>query len=817
VIFALLLLFQGSPDPAALFTHGKVAEAERALRATLAQSPSDARSLMLLAVVLDSQKRFEEAEPVYRRATKAAPGAVQVWNNFGNHWLARGRITEARNAFEHALKLDSSHPNANLQAARIAVDTGRAAEALPCLERLRASESGDPALLALYGRALAAARDFRGAEAAFSAALDKAPAHFDLRLNLGIAALNGGNTARALDIFTAAQRQQPQNPDVLTGLARAYLEAGRLEASVGVLADLRRLAPERPEVQVLLARAATAAGFHEDAARAWEQYLKLRPGSPDAQRERAFSLVRAGDKGALAALEAFATQHPKDAIAQFELGAAYTTGDVGKALAQLDKAIALAPDFEDALYVRGALLAQDANFEKAAADLHRAVELNPRNARAVDQLGHVYRTLGRKEEAEQLLRRAVQLDPNSGSAAMHLALALRDNGKVEESRKYFERFRELGGEERSRAPSGLLDFLNLAPEQRREQYLSNLRRAQREQPGNQDVVLRLGLALLDRGEFHEAEQVLGGLTLGSRIEKAAQALLDSGRYAAVKEVLKPSGKPSVNLAIAEFHLAGPDAGIAVLEKLPESDRNGDYWLARAQMLDAAGRFDSAVDALNRGFAAAPTRSDLYHAAMEFLVRNKRLNEAANLMEQATKRLPDDPQVLLDRAVALELTGRFEEARNELAVIERRWPEWSRPWAVHGISFMTRGKAVEALPLLETAAALGEDSPELHYYTADALASLSPDNRGRALAEVSRTLAVTPENPYAHELAGRLEFEGGQHDRALRHLKRSIELMPESASAHYQLMRVYSAMGNKSEAKKHADISVRLRSESETQR
>jgi tetratricopeptide (TPR) repeat protein len=200
--------------------------------------------------------------------------------------------------------------------------------------------------------------------------------------------------------------------------------------------------------------------------------------------------------------------------------------------------------------------------------------------------------------------------------------------------------------------------------------------------------------------------------------------------------------------------------------------------------------------------------------MSFLVRHKRVNEAVNLMEQAVKRLPDEAQVLLDHAVALELAGRFEEARNALTGVERRWPEWSRPWAVHGISFMSRGKAVEALPLLETAAALGEDSPELHYYTAEALASLSPDNRERALSELARTLQATPENPYAHELAGRLHLEAGRNDQALGHLQKSVQLLPKSASAHYQLMRVYTALGDKQKAKEHAELSTRLRGQSD---
>lgn len=805
-----MFLLQSTGDPAALFREGRVAEAESALRAALTQSPTDSRSLMLMAVVLDSQKRFEEAERFHRGAVKAAPGAVQVWNNFGNHWLTRGRLSEARQAFEQALKLDAAHPNVNLQLARIAIDTGRAAEALPYLDRLRAKESGDPALLALYARALAGKRDFKGAEAAFSAALDKAPADFDLRLNLAIAALNGGNIPRALEIFSAAEKQQPQNPDVLTGLARATLESGDVARSLGVLADLRKLAPDRPEVAVLLARAATAAGFHEDAAKAWDDYLRLRPDSEDAQRERAFSLVRAGDKQGVSALETFAQAHPKDAVAQFELGVAYTNSDTAKAVNRLGRAIELSPDFADALYVRGAVLAQDGRFPEAAADLEHALRLDPRNAKAADQLGRVYRSLGRKQEAERVLRRAVELDPNDGAAAMHLALALRDNGNTAESQKYFARFRELGGEGRKRPPRGLLDFLSLLPEQRHEQYLANLRRALREQPGNEDVTLRLGITLVDRGEYEEGEQVLRGLTSDSRIAEAGRSLISAGRDKAARELLERSGRPSLNLALATFHESGADAGLAALDHLPESERLGDYWLARAQMLDAAGRFESAVEALNRGFARAPTRPDLYHEAMQFLVRHKRITEAVHLMELAAKRLPDEPEVLLDRAVALELAGRFEDARNSLAAIERRWPEWSRPWAVHGISFMTRGKAVEALPLLETAAALGEDSPELHYYTADALAALSPDNRDRALSELARTFAATPDNPYAHELAGRLELEAGRHERALQHLNRSIELLPDSASAHYQLMRVYSAMGDQEKAKAHAEISSRLR-------
>ena len=215
---------------------------------------------MLMAVVLDAQDRFEQAERYHRLATKTVPDAPQVWNNFGNHWWKRKRLDEARRAFERAITLDPAHPNANLQLARIAVEEGRAAAALPFLDRLRAADSGDPGLLVLYGRALADRRDFTGAEKAFAAALERAPADFDIRLNLGLAALNAGNYARALEVFEGARRQQPRNADVLYGLARTYVEAGQLEPALSSVAEAIRVAPQREDVIALVARTASLAG-----------------------------------------------------------------------------------------------------------------------------------------------------------------------------------------------------------------------------------------------------------------------------------------------------------------------------------------------------------------------------------------------------------------------------------------------------------------------------------------------------------------------------------------------------------------------------
>lgn len=427
------------------------------------------------------------------------------------------------------------------------------------------------------------------------------------------------------------------------------------------------------------------------------------------------------------------------------------------------------------------------------------------------------RTLGRSVDAERCLRRAVELDPQFGPAALHLALALRDNAKTEESQRYFAAFHDLGNpQEERRAPGrGLLEYLSLGRAEQKTQRIANLRRAVQDRPEHQELRLRLGIELLETGNAEEAQKVLTTLTGHTRIEAAAEALTAAGQYAAAKTIAERLGKPSIPYATAVFHLEGAEPALRILDEIDPSRKTGDYWLIRAQMLDARGDLTEAIASLNRGFAASPTRVDLYHEAAMLLVRRKRLAEASTLLEQATQRIPEEPHLLLDQAVVLELQQRFEDARKRLASLERRWPEWSRPWVVHGISFMSRGKAVEALPLLETAIALGDDSSEGHYYLASALAETDPGNRARALKEVNRALVISPDDPYASILAGRLHLEAGSYDKALRHLQHAAELLPESVEPHYQLMRLYSALGKKEKAQEEAALVNRFQAQDGT--
>src|SRR6185436_8192415 len=160
-----------------------------------------------------------------------------------------------------------------------------------------------------------------------------------------------------------------------------------------------------------------------------------------------------------------------------------------------------------------------------------------------------------------------------------------------------------------------------------------------------------------------------------------------------------------------FHQQSPEAALSELDKTPAADRNGDFYLLRAEILDSLGKIEEAATSLNRGIQAAPTRPSLYYQATAFLLKHKLYHEAASLLEQVARVLPDERELLLAQVVTLQLLRREVDSQKLLAKIQTRWPEWNRPYLLNGIVLEIQLKSAEARQALETAIALGANTPE----------------------------------------------------------------------------------------------------------
>jgi tetratricopeptide (TPR) repeat protein len=229
-----------------------------------------------------------------------------------------------------------------------------------------------------------------------------------------------------------------------------------------------------------------------------------------------------------------------------------------------------------------------------------------------------------------------------------------------------------------------------------------------------------------------------------------------------EHIAQPSGSARLDLATALFHTQGANAALAEVDKTPEEDRKGDYYLLRAQLLDSLGKMPEAAEALNRGMQASPTRTSLYFQGASFLLKYGLRKEALALLEQASRMVPDEPELLLAQWVTLGLLSRVDDARKLLAKIQARWPEWDRPYLLHGILLEMQLKSAEARQALETAIALGANTPEAYYYQALAITHVNPEDGESAESAIGRAIALTARS--VRVPAGRQNFTGSQRLR-----------------------------------------------------
>jgi tetratricopeptide (TPR) repeat protein len=725
----------------AAMQRGDFQTAEKTLRAEVEAHPGDAWTISLLGVALDNQKKLPEAEEFHRMAVAAAPRSPEILNNYGTHqWMAG---------------------------------------------------------------------QFDKAEITFASALAAAPAYFNALSNLGVMATYTGHYERAHEVLESALRQQPQNVDVLYRLAFVEEAARQWESAVMRLAQAAKLDPRRADIQKLLAVTTTELGALDDAAAAWDRYLKLEPNDEVARRERAYTAAKMGKlEQATAELEWFLTRHPDDPVGHYELAQAQRSVDMAQSLEHLNKALALKPDYAAARAARGSLYYQEGKPESALADLELVASQQPDDAANLDRLGQTYQALDRPADAVRVLRKAAELAPENSATVLHFARALADAGQTQESEVVMDRFRLLGPVQKKDVPAGLVEYLSLTPEQRRADYRARVEKAIHDHPDDPAAQVQyLKLTIED----HNADRVVAAAKRIATLKPAAAVLADAGRallvanqYALARDLLQQAAAAGprvdgveLDLAIATFHATGAKAGLELIDRLPESARTGDYYLARAQMLDAYGKVQEAAAALRQALHAAPERPDLYLRAVALLVKRGQAPEALRIIEEGARTLPQNREILLREATTLEFAHSAGDAEHLLSEVQTRWPEWSGVWLAHGIILAAHRHYEEARQALETAAALGASSPETYFYLADC--TLRAGRKDAAEPLIRQALKLAPGDPWIQALAGRIAFERGEYQLAVERERAAIRQRPRFAEAHASLAQAYAALGRKQES------------------
>jgi tetratricopeptide (TPR) repeat protein len=724
--------------------HQDYKSAEQKLRAELKLHPNDSETLSLLGISLDEQKRFSEAAEFHKRAMAISPRSTAVLYNYANNLLAAGDRKTAREVLLKSFAVDPSDRNTNLALTQLLAEldlAGKRTEADALFQQLSSATENNGKLSAEDGRALAKAGQFAQAETFLSHALAADPANFQLLYTLGVAASQAGHNERARGVLETALRQQPKNVDALYALALVYNALARPEQAIRLLAEAGHLDPRRADVQKLTAITAKNMKADEDSAAAWDRYLKLVPSDDEARRERAFEKARiALLEEALPDLRAYVARHPDDPMGYYELGLSESVDDPAKGTSTLDRAVALKPDFLAARAARGILLYSQNKPEAAVTDLEFAVKQfppdTPESAGILDRLGQTYIALNRLGDAVPALRKAAQLAPDDPTTQLHLANALAEAGQTQESDALMERFRQMSPGGRTKKIQGVVDYLSMTPGARNELYRARLEKTIQNHPDDISSQLLYLKYLLSANEIASASALalkLPALKPGAvALADAGHALLAARQFPAAKNLLSEAGvadsspTAALDLAIATFHVAGSASdGLRQLDRIAPASRNGDYYLAKAQMFDAAGDSANAIAAIEQALKLEPERVDSYWQAAVLMSANHRDADLFRLLDQAAKAHPAEPQIPVIEAAFLELSGKTDEARRTLADAQRRWPEVPSIWIAQGIILAAHDHLDAARKALETAAALGARSPEAYSALAEKLFLTAP--------------------------------------------------------------------------------------------
>ncbi|MDX2143312.1 MAG: tetratricopeptide repeat protein [Rhodospirillaceae bacterium] len=114
-------------------------------------------------------------------------------------------------------------------------------------------------------------------------------------------------------------------------------------------------------------------------------------------------------------------------------------GNLGEAEAHIDRALALRPDWWEALNQKGAMLAERNDYAGAEVLYRRGLQAMPGSYELNNNLGTALRRQGRGIEADHYYKAAVDVAPDQASILLNIATNMSEIGRNDEAIAYFDR------------------------------------------------------------------------------------------------------------------------------------------------------------------------------------------------------------------------------------------------------------------------------------------------------------------------------------------------------------------------------------------
>jgi len=247
------------------------------------------RNYLSLGSVFFERGYPETSEAFFQRALQDDPTSAEALYGLGSVYLQQQKTKEARNYFEHVLKLPASYPGTIPNAwNNLGILSAREGDAAGAIEFFQRALQIDPAhLVALLnlGNAYRQQKEWTEAKKALQRAFEVAPDEPEVNYSLGMVCAQLEESDRAEEYLKRAVSLRPVYPEALNNLGVLYLRTKKPEEAVHSFEESIRVAPEYDQSYLNLARVYAIQGHREKAREVLLELLKQRPDHAQAKAE----------------------------------------------------------------------------------------------------------------------------------------------------------------------------------------------------------------------------------------------------------------------------------------------------------------------------------------------------------------------------------------------------------------------------------------------------------------------------------------------------------------------------------------------------
>lgn len=804
--------------------------------------PSLAKTLLLKG---EFQKVLDKTAQDPRATTDADFASIR-----GDALLSLGKFSEAKAAYEYALKAQADYPDAMLGLAKHAYASKDLETANQFAEQTISKHPKDARAWLFKGDLMRIQNHLDAALAAYTETIKIQPENITaliVRANLEIGMKKFQEAQKDID---ATKKISPSS--VLAIYTQALLDfyQGKHKNSLESLQQVLHLAPEYLPAILLSGAVEYAQGSVQQAEQHLRKFLGRNPDNPYARKLLAATLLKTGQaEKALPEIEAALKITPEDSQLLAMAGEANILAkNFVKAAEYFEKASTLTPDAAEYRTALGMTKLGLGDTDHAIADLEKATNLNEKSPKAgvllimthvqqkeYDKALAVAARLEKEQSSNPLIpnlkggiylykkdnanartnfEKAVSIQPTFFPAIANLARMDVKENKPEAAKKRLEALLE---KDKKNLPA-MTALASLAvARNNNEEAKAWLERAYNDNPDALQPTQLLAAQYLKMGEKQKALTLVKKaqttnqkspefMALLARtqmsVEDKAGALDSYGRLAA----MLPES-PAAQLQVATIQLAmGDDAGAMDNAKkaLRLDAKFADAQLILASLLVKKSQFDEALNIARQIQKQNDKSPSGYVMEGDIFLAQKKPVPAVKSYEFAQKINPQSPIIAKIHSALLQ-DGKAKEADTKITQWLKEHPEDNATRLYLGMRYLQDSKS--RLAAIEQFQEILKTEPKNPVVLNNLAWAYGEEKDKRALEYAEKALQIAPNNAGVMDTAGWLYAEQGNTAKALSLLQKASAIVPDAQEIRYHLALTLAKSGDKQKARKELELVV----------